>query len=233
MKRAVLPLLLLFALAACGKKTTVTLPLPPPPPPPAPVVPYSLAPLPALNTLDPAALGWPNDAGVQARLDRLAALEDEPDAARRRDLLQLALADTDPTVRMAALRRLDQIPAAQAAALIAALLRIEPTAEVRRQALELPRKWEEAVALPVLVTALNVPDKDIKLIAIDQLTFFSSKPALGALLPALRETDQDLRDRVNDKLEFLVDRRFISYEEAATWWAGHADQLDAELFKKE
>lgn len=230
---SILALLAVLALAGCGKKA------PPPaatqavPPRAAAPASFALETLPPVESLSAEAVNWPSDSTVEARLDRLAGLENETDAERVRAVLQLALADPETSIRMSALRRLELLPVSKAAPLLDHLIRIEPVADVRYAALDVVSHWSGPEAVPILAAALASPHRDAKLIASSQLSLRADKPSLEVLLTGLNEPDLDFRERVNDKIESLVDRRFPTYEEASAWWTKNAPDYDAKLFRKE
>lgn len=227
----ILPLLLVLAfLPACKRQAA---------PPPSPIsarpvpLPAEIAELPPLEKIDQAKVKWPGASKVETRLERLSQLPDEADSTVVRDVLQLALADADSQVRLAALDQLELLPNTQAAPLLMRLLGLEPVAEVRFRALDQVGQWKGPEALPVLTAALTGPNKDSKLIAISQLALRSDKPALNALFIGLNDSDRHVRELTNDKIEFLIDRRFNSYTEATQWFTQNGQDLDAELFRKE
>lgn len=228
-------LALALLLGACGKKP----PAPPasePVPPPAAVIvdpgTPALEPLPPLDQLS-TTRDWPGAASVEARLERLERLEDETDLEVIRDILQLALADADVSVRREALNHIERLSNTKAAPLLARLLSIEPVAEIRYRALDIIGQWKGPEAVPVLAVALSGPNKDSKLIAISQLALREEKPALATLFQGLSDPDEHVRDVTNDKIEFLIDRRFNTHADAAAWWNTHSSEHDAQLFRKE
>lgn len=235
-KLRILALAAVLGLSACGKKNPVNqVEAPPTDAEPVVTAPTTsaLEALPPLNSLSAEALGWPSDSTVEARIRRLQALEEEGDPDRVRDILQLALADADAQVRRAAIDQIDLLPLAKAAPLLENFFRIEPVPDVRHQALAIVSKWKGPEALPILTTAMASKDMDTKLIASSQLTLRADKPSLEILLTGLKESDPGYREELNDKIEYLVDRRFQTYEEAAAWWSAHGAEYDRDLFKKE
>lgn len=231
-------LALLFLVTGCGKKSEPGAE-PPQEAPPAATAPegegaYQLKSLPDLSTLDAGALGWPGNAGVDARLEWLNGLEAAgPSLSVVRATLQLALADADPQVRARAVELTALLPAAEAAPLLNRLLTLEPVADVRYQALDTVSGWSGPEALPLLATALHGPFPDAQKIAASQLAMRSSKASLETLMTGLQSQDADLRERVNDGLNFLIGHRFQSHEEAQAWWQAHAADYDAKLFRRE
>ncbi len=104
------------------------------------------------------------------------------------------------------------------------------SADLRILALEIARDLPDTEKrVEVFKNTLASSDAEIRKRSAIELFRMRHKPAIPILLKGYAMDDADLSDTINGQLERLTRRRFDSYEEATTWWAGHSKRFDENL----
>ncbi len=59
-----------------------------------------------------------------------------------------------------------------------------------------------------------------------------SHTTVDILFRALNDSDKDIKELTNSKLDLIFSREFKNYNEAVAWWGKHNKEYDKELFEK-
>lgn len=80
--------------------------------------------------------------------------------------------------------------------------------------------------------SINSPYNDVKEMTVDLIMDIPSHRTVNLLFQGLNDTNEDFREYVNSKLDFIFSREFKNYNEAVAWWNKNKDKYDEELFEK-
>jgi len=144
-------------------------------------------------------------------------------------VVEKALNSQDERVRIAALMPLSNINDPQVAGLLGRALN-DTFEEVRSAALIAAQEQDGSIMLDVMEKGIMSPYNDVKYTVASILQDRSDHIAFEILIEGLKSTDTVFREEVSEVLDFLVDRRFSSYEEARAWWLENKDNYDENLF---
>ena len=85
----------------------------------------------------------------------------------------------------------------------------------------------------VLAKGISSPFKDVRENVVSNITMNASHEGVNILIDGLKVEDKEFITEVQDQLEFLVDQKFNSYDDAKKWWDSNKDRYDEDLFEKD
>jgi hypothetical protein len=142
-----------------------------------------------------------------------------------------AMSHSDEEVRRTAVGILSDIDDPQTGDLLATALS-DDSNDVREAALDAARYKDEQVQFKVLEKGISCPYGDTKGESVAMLENMGGRRAVDILIGALRDKDAEFREGVAASINTLIDKEFVSYEEAKTWWGQNRDKYDEDLSLK-
>jgi HEAT repeat protein len=148
------------------------------------------------------------------------------------DTIEKALYSPDVQTRVSAVSSLANIRDPKVTELLVTALSDE-SVDVREEAFSAAEEQPQSVQMQMLETAIRLPYDDVKTYAVDTLEEFSNHKSVEILMQGLNDPDPAFREQANQSLNFLIEREFDSYEQAAAWWNENRYKYDSELFLKD
>jgi len=147
-------------------------------------------------------------------------------------LLEQGFSMTDKETRLAALAPLAKLTDPRAADLMGLAMN-DASEDVRTRAMEIVEQQSEDSQLISLEKGLASAYADTQSQALSQLELRGGKAVVDIVLNGLQSQNSQFRQEVNSVLQFLLDREFESYQEAAQWWQANKNRYDDDLIESE
>jgi len=147
-------------------------------------------------------------------------------------LIDKAVLDDKDDIRLAAIEIISQIEIKGAQEVLAKAID-DKAEDVRSAAFDGLDYQDPEGKNMVLSKGINSSFKDVRESVINNITMNASHDGVNILIEGLKSDDKDFKSEVKETLEFLIDQKFESYEEAKKWWEGNRDRYDEDLFEKD
>jgi type IV secretory pathway VirB10-like protein len=164
--------------------------------------------------------------------DPLAEPAKMPPGAESLSRIVDALDHEEPQIREEAVKELTDVNGPEIVHLLIQALG-DTSMEVRQTAVEVAAERDDSVKYDVMEEGISSPHNDVKYNVVAELEFSASHKTVEILIAGLKDQDAEFRETVNEALDFLIDREFAGYEEAAAWWKQNKKNYDSELFPNE
>ena len=102
--------------------------------------------------------------------------------------------------------------------------------DVREAASEVVEELSGSVMLDVMAKGIVSPYNDVKYEILSMLEDRGDHTSVDLIIEGLRDNDMEFCKEVNETMEFLIDRKFETYEDARFWWKENKHRYDEELF---
>ena len=169
---------------------------------------------------------------------------DDPDPEVGRDAIELledyefpeklpaieqALNSQDEETRINAVDALDEVNDPMASDLLIQALN-DPSEEVRASALDLGEEYYDSdMWLSVMEAGISSQYDDVKYKIVSLLEDRDDKSALDIIILGLKDDDPKFHAEVNEVLDFMIDKKFDTYEAAFIYWTNNKDSYDDDL----
>jgi HEAT repeat protein len=142
------------------------------------------------------------------------------------DAVMIAMDDPDPDLRKAALEVLRDMDNEEINEAFLAGLE-DDNQEVTEKAMDIMADSDSPTILPSLEQALLDSDEKIQRISMLTLEDISDPRAVDILIETgLLNHNESIREKVLDSLEFIIGRRFETYQDAKIWWELNRDNFE-------
>lgn len=108
---------------------------------------------------------------------------------------------------------------------------MDDSEDVREAAIEVAEELQGNAMFSVMVNGISSQYNDVKYEIVSILEDRGDHNSVDLIIEGLRDNDPDFREEVNETLEFLIDRKFETYEDAQYWWGENKHLYDKALFK--
>ncbi len=171
------------------------------------------------------------DEDPQVRLAALALLGNTQDG----DIMPLvtkAMSDKDEHVRQAALSQVAQMEDDERVGEVLEKGIADDSFFVRKTAVEMIAQQPAESRYKLYDKAIMNEHKDVHFETVTGLQKESSHATMDVLIKGLQHPDEQFRQDVQGSIDFLIQKRFDSYEEAKAWWDANKNNYNSQLFDK-
>ncbi len=134
-------------------------------------------------------------------------------------------------IRLAAVNLISQAEITGAEEILAKA-REDKSEKVRNAAFDGLDCQDDASKSIVLEKAVKSPFKDVRENVVFALTTNSNRKGVDILIEGMMTDDSDFKEEIQDTLEFLLNRKFATSDEARTWWDENKERYDNDLFEQ-
>jgi HEAT repeat protein len=139
-----------------------------------------------------------------------------------------AMKDDNADVRTSAVNALYDVSSAEADALLAETLD-DLSEDVREAAVDAVENRDDNAKLALCRYGILSSHKDVQEDSISMISEVSSKRSVEILIDALKMNDKEIKDEVNDALDYFVGHTFKNRAEAERWWRKNSSRFSDEL----